>query len=104
MRALTGAGLCAVALLGFTAAATSMSTRWGKTQLDQNACLENAARAIRTAGFDALTPTETSRYGTKGEYVIAIRCLTQLNMYFMAAAGPSDKLTGQYVEAVDKGF
>ena len=104
MRAQTSVGLCAVVLVGFTAAATSISTRWGKTQLDQNACLENAARAIRAAGFDALTPTETSRYGTKGEYVVAVRCLTQINIYFMSVAGPSDKLTGQYVEAIDNGF
>jgi len=103
MRALVG--LVAV-LLCFSGAAeaTSISTRWGNTQLSQNECLEHAARTIREAGFDALTPTETSRYGTKGDYVIAVRCLTQMKMYFMSAAGPSDKQTATYVEAVDVGF
>jgi hypothetical protein len=104
MRALVG--LVAGVLVCFSGAAdaTSISTRWGNTQLSQNECLEHAARTLREAGFDALTPTETSRYGTKGEYVIAVRCLTQMKMYFMSAAGPSEKLTAQYVEAVDVGF
>jgi hypothetical protein len=104
MRALVG--LVAGVLVGFggAAEATSISTRWGNTQMSQNECLAHAATSIRDAGFDALTPTETSRYGTKGDYVIAVRCLTQMKMYFMSAAGPSDKETAQLVEAVDVGF
>ncbi|HLH92573.1 MAG TPA: hypothetical protein VKX28_29440 [Xanthobacteraceae bacterium] len=104
MRAVMG--IVAGVLLCFSGAAeaTSISTRWGNTQMAQNECLEHAARAIREAGFDALTPTETSRYGTRGDYVIAVRCLTQMKMYFMSAAGPSDKETAKYVEEVDHGF
>jgi len=106
MRKLMAAGLCAAALLGFTAKAEypSMSTRWGRTQLAQDACLANAERAICAAGFERRTPTQTSRYGYKGNYIVAIRCLTDLGMYFMAAAGPSEAVTVKYVESVDNGF
>jgi hypothetical protein len=104
MRALVGLVGGVLLCVSGAAEATSISTRWGNTQMSQNECLEHAAQTIRQAGFDALTPTETSRYGTKGDYVIAVRCLTQMKMYFMSAAGPSDKETAQYVEAVDVGF
>lgn len=104
MRALVGLVAGVLLCCSGAAEATSISTRWGNTQMSQNECLEHAAHTIRDAGFDALTPTETSRYGTKGDYVIAVRCLTQMKMYFMSAAGPSDKETAKYVEAVDRGF
>jgi hypothetical protein len=104
MRALVSLVAGTLLCFGAVAGATSISTRWGNTQMSQSECLEHAAGAIREAGFDALTPTETSRYGTKGDYVIAVRCLTQMKMYFMSAAGPSDKETANYVERVDHGF
>jgi len=106
MRKLMAAGLCAAAFLGSTASADtpSLSTRWGRTQLEQDACLANAERQIRASGFERRPPTQTSRYGIKGSYVVAIRCLTDLGMYFMVSAGPSQDRTDENVEAVDKGF
>jgi len=105
MRKLMGAGLCAAALLGVAnAGSPAISTRWGRTQLSQDACLDNAERAIRAAGFTRREPTKTSRYGSKGDFVIVIRCLTDLGMYFMASAGPDQRHTDANVDAVDKGF
>ena len=106
MRKLMVAGVCAAALLDCAAHADTpaLSTRWGKTQLSQDQCLANAEKAIRAAGFERRPPTATSRYGTKGSYVVAIRCLTDLGMYFMVSAGPSQSNTDQNVEAVDNGF
>jgi hypothetical protein len=106
MRKLMVMGVCAVALLDCAAHADTpaLSTRWGRTQLSQDQCLANAERAIRGAGFERRPPTATSRYGTKGSYVVAIRCLTDLGMYFMVSAGPSQDGTDKNVEAVDNGF
>ncbi|HEY1542811.1 MAG TPA: hypothetical protein VGG01_10405 [Xanthobacteraceae bacterium] len=100
------AGVRAAALLNCPAHADTpaLSTRWGRTQLSQNACLENAERAIRAAAFERRPPTPTTRYGIKGSYVAAIRCLTELGMYFMSSAGPSQNGTDRNVEAADKGF
>ena len=106
MRKLMVVGVCAVGLLDCVAHADTpaLSTRWGKTQLSQDQCLANAERAIRAAGFEKRPPTATSRYGIKGNYVVAIRCLTDLGMYFMVSAGPSQNGTDKNVEAVDDGF
>jgi hypothetical protein len=106
MRKLMVGALCAVGLLDCAAHADTpaLSTRWGRTKLSQDQCLANAERSIRAADFDRRPPTATSRYGIKGNYVVAIRCLTELGMYFMVSAGPSQNGTDKNVEAVDNGF
>ena len=100
-RSLLGAvlGLAAMAALAPTAlAGPAVATRWNNARISQDECLRRAEDAIRKAGFGRLERTQQSRYGTRDEYTAAIRCVTDSNVVFFIASGPSrgeaDRLAG----------
>jgi hypothetical protein len=91
-------GLAAMAWAPATLAGPAVSTRWNNVRMSQDQCLRKAEDAIRQAGFGRLERTEQSRYGTRGDYTAAVRCVSENNIVFFIASGPSrgeaDQLAG----------
>jgi len=92
-------GLAAmVALAPAALAGPAVATRWNNARISQDECLRRAEDTIRNAGFGRLERTQQSRYGTRGDYTAAIRCVTDNNVVFFIASGPSrgeaDRLAG----------
>ncbi|HEY4635871.1 MAG TPA: hypothetical protein VIG92_04875 [Rhodospirillales bacterium] len=105
-RAMLGAvlGLATMAALAPAAlAGPAVATRWNDVRIPQDECLRRAEDAIRGAGFGRLERTQQSRYGTRGDYTAAIRCVTDNNIVFFIASGPSrseaDRLSGALYES-----
>jgi len=83
--------------------------RWsapvGKTpKIEQEECLRFAEVAIQGAGFGRIERTTQSRYGTRGEFTAAIRCVTEYKITFFIMAGPSLKQTPRYLDDVYNHF
>jgi hypothetical protein len=92
-------GLAALAAWAPAAlAGPAVATRWNNVRMSQDECLRRAEDAIRDAGFGRLERTQQSRYGTRGDYTAAIRCVIDNNTVFFIASGPSrgeaDRLAG----------
>jgi hypothetical protein len=82
-------GLSAFAAAGSAYAGPAVSTRWRETGMTQDECFKYAETAIVAAGFGRIEKTTQSRYGTKGEYTAAIRCVVDHKIIVFIVAGPS---------------
>lgn len=99
------AGGLGLALAGFAfstsaQAFTAITTQWDETHLSQDQCLDRAAAAIIDSGFTPLAHTRTSRHGYKGDYTVAIRCLSEMHVVFFVVAGPSRDVTPKYMDDI----
>ncbi len=88
-------GLAVMATLAPAAlAGPAVATRWNNVQMPQDECLRKAEDAIRHAGFGRLERTEQSRYGTRGDYTAAIRCVTENRVVFLHRLGSVARRSG----------
>ena len=85
-------------------ASPAVSTQWQDTKLEQEKCLRFAEAAVQGAGFGRIERTTQSRYGTRGEYTAAIRCVTEYKIIFFIMAGPSLERTPKYLDDVYNHF
>jgi hypothetical protein len=103
------AGGLSLALAGFAfstsaQAFTAITTQWDETHLSQDECLDRAAAAVEEGGFRPLAHTLQSRHGIRGDYTVAVRCLTEMHVVFFVVAGPSRDVTPKYEDEVHKHF
>lgn len=80
--------LMALAIGGEVAAGPAVATRWAYAKQSQGQCLRRAEQALERIGYDRLERTEQSRYGTRGDYTVAIRCITERGIAILIASGP----------------
>ena len=101
-------GLCLglTALAGATSAMAgpAITTRWQTIDYSQAECLQRAENAIGVGGFGELERTTQSRYGTRGAYTAAIRCVADSHIAFFIVAGPSRDQTPKYMEDIYPNF
>jgi hypothetical protein len=76
------------AFTGEAAAGPAVATRWAYAKQTQEQCLRRAEQALERIGYERLERTEQSRYGTRGEYTVAIRCITERGVAILIASGP----------------
>lgn len=81
--------LAAVAIYSEAAAGPAVSTRWAYAKQTQEQCLRRAEQALQRIGYERLERTEQSRYGTRGDYTVAIRCITEHGVAILIASGPA---------------
>lgn len=93
-------GLTAFAAAGSATAGPAVSTRWRETGMTQDECFRYAETAIQAAGFGRLERTSQSRYGTRGEYTAAIRCIIDHKVIFFIVAGPSLQQAPKYLDDI----
>jgi hypothetical protein len=83
-------GVLAAALTCNEASAgPAVSTRWAYAKQTQEQCLQRAEQTLERIGYDRLERTEQSRYGTRGDYTVAIRCITEQGIAILIASGPA---------------
>lgn len=81
--------LATIAVCGEAAAGPAVSTRWAYAKQPQEQCLRRAEQALQRIGYERLERTEQSRYGTRGDYTAAIRCITEHGIAVLIASGPA---------------
>jgi hypothetical protein len=100
-----GLGLCAFAAAASPAlAGPAVSTRWQNVTISQPECLERAEQAITASGFEDLERTEQSRYGQRGDYTAAIRCIADKGIVFFIGSGPSRNRAAETTEILYNKF
>lgn len=80
--------LAAIAVGSEAAAGPAVSTRWAYAKQTQEQCLRRAEQALQRIGYERLERTGQSRYGTRGDYTAAIRCITEHGIAVLIASGP----------------
>ena len=97
-----GLGLGLAALAGATSALAgpAISTRWKEITMSQDDCLFQAEAAIRASGFEQIERTPQSRYGTRGDYTAAVRCVVENKLVFFIVGGPSREQAPRYMNEV----
>ena len=108
LRALfTGLLLASAAVATCGAAnAPTMAVNSAEVTGDQDACVQQAANALKKNNFGTAFQVINNRslYGERGAYTAAVRCVAEKAIAFVAVAGPSSDLTAKYAEAIRNGF
>lgn len=81
--------LAAIAACSEAAAGPAVATRWISVKQTQEQCLRRAEQALERVGYDRLERTAQSRYGTRGDYTVAIRCIAEHGIAILIASGPA---------------
>ena len=77
-----------IAAFASAQAGPAISTRWKELTMSQEDCLQRAEAALSTSQFGRLERTPQSRYGTRGDYTAAIRCVAENKIVFFIVGGP----------------
>lgn len=93
LTALAGAlSLALAALLSPSATAQpAIASEWTDMKMSQKECFARGEKAIERLGFGNLERTRFSRYGTKGEYTVAVRCIEERKLVLFLGGGPDRK-------------
>lgn len=93
--------LTAAILLGLSAALAggvlpasaqpAIASEWTDMKVSQKECFARGEKAIERLGFGNLERTKFSRYGTKGEYTVAVRCIEERKLVLFLGGGPDRK-------------
>jgi len=97
-------GIAAFASATSAQAAPTISTRWKDLTMSQEDCLQRAESALSTSSFGRLERTPQSRYGTRGDYTAAIRCVAENKIVFFIVGGPSRETAPRYMNEVFDNF
>ena len=81
--------LSVLAVCSETAAGPAVATRWAYAKQTQEQCLRRAEQTLQRIGYDRLERTAQSRYGTRGDYTVAIRCIAEHGIAILIASGPA---------------
>lgn len=99
-----GLGIAALTSATSTQAGPAISTRWKELTLSQEDCLQRAEAALSTSQFGRLERTPQSRYGTRGDYTAAIRCVEDNKIVFFIVGGPSRETAPRYMNELYDNF
>lgn len=73
------------------AAQPAIASEWTDMTMSQQECFARGEKAIERLGFGNLERTKFSRYGTKGEYTVAVRCIQERKLVLFLGGGPNRK-------------
>jgi hypothetical protein len=74
----------------------AIASEWTDMQMSQKECFARGEKAIARLGFGNLERTRFSRYGTKGEYTVAVRCIEERKLILFLGGGPDRKQAQTY--------
>jgi hypothetical protein len=108
-KILKGVVIGVVAAFSATSAALAVHpavyTHWralDKVSLD--ACLARAEAIIKSQGLENKSPTQTTRYGVRGDFVYGIRCIAEKNVVVFFGAGPNFAQLKKVIDAIHRTF
>jgi hypothetical protein len=82
----------------------AIASEWTDMRMSQQDCFKLGERAIQRLGFGNLERTKFSRYGTLGEYTVAVRCIEERKMVLFLGGGPSRQKAQAYQIELFKEF
>ena len=91
--------LAALFCLGAVPAAQAqpaIASEWTDMKMSQKECFARGEKAIARLGFGDLERTRFSRYGTKGDYTVAVRCIEERKIVLFLGGGPSREKAQEY--------
>jgi hypothetical protein len=100
-----GLALSALPALGSPGlAGPAVASGYNEIKMSQEQCLKNAEEALRKTGLAAQDRTEQSRYGARGDYTGAVRCIAGNGLVLPIGSGPSRRITDNLSAALFKNF
>lgn len=71
----------------------AIATGWIEMTVSMNDCFARGEAAIQRMGFGDIERTKFSRFGTREDYTIAVRCIEEKGMVLFMASGRDRKLS-----------
>lgn len=102
--ALTAFATVSLALVSTAHAETAIATKWRIVGEAQNDCMNKAAAVIERAGFGRASAGSQSMSGKKGDFTVAIRCISEQRIVFFVSSGPSPADTSKNLDALYASF
>ncbi|WP_375411497.1 hypothetical protein [uncultured Bradyrhizobium sp.] len=65
----------------------AIASDWDEMTVSQNECFARGEAAIRRIGFGEIERTKYSRFGTRSDYTIAVRCIEEKRIVLFMASG-----------------
>lgn len=65
----------------------AIASDWADLDVPQDACFARGEAAIRRMEFGEIERTKYSRFATRDDYTISIRCVVEKNLVLFLAAG-----------------
>ncbi len=105
MKSLVTAVLLTLASSSAFAEAPSIWNGWQETKLDAEQCLQRAEFALKQAGFTSDSAvTQTSVFGTNGQYRATIRCATEKEFVLFVVSGATSETAKHFLGTIRANF
>jgi hypothetical protein len=65
----------------------AIASDWANLDVSQDECFARGEAAIRRVGFGEIERTKYSRFGTREDYTVGVRCVAEKNMVLFMASG-----------------
>ena len=69
----------------------AIASDWDEMTVPQSECFARGEAAIRRVGFGDIERTTYSRFGTRDDYTVAIRCIEEKRIVLFLASGRDRK-------------
>lgn len=70
----------------------AIASDWADLTLSQDKCFARGEVAIKRMGFGEVERTKYSRFGTREDYTVAVRCIEEKGLVLFLAAGRDRKV------------
>ena len=95
-KLVTGLFLAGAAFFGASAAQAqsqqpSISSAWENTQMSQEECFSRARSTMERLNYRRIEKIGNTTFGDQGDFQIAVRCVSERQMYYIFGGGPGDK-------------
>ena len=65
----------------------AIASDWADLSMPQNECFARGEAAIQRMGFGDVERTKYSRFGTRDDYTVSVRCIEEKGLVLFLAAG-----------------
>lgn len=104
-KLLLAAGLLAVAMAGTAQSQQpAISSAWDRMTLSQDECLARARVTLERLKFTRIERVGNSIFGDQGDYQLAIRCVSDLKMFYVHGGGPNGDRLETFVNNLKSEF
>jgi hypothetical protein len=69
----------------------AIASDWDEMTVPQSECFARGEAAIQRLGFGEIERTKYSRFGTRGDYTVAVRCIEEKRLVLFMASGRDRK-------------
>ena len=82
----------------------AIATGWIDMTGPMNDCFARGEAAIQRMGFGEIERTKYSRFGTREDYTVAVRCIEEKGMVLFMASGRDRKLSNALQNDLHKNY